>query len=206
MRKPISVLLVLCLLSISGCTNDQQAIYDEFADKPSSAVSSAVSSTTPEEPIDELTGELTIRKKYQSFKPVGDVLTSIDLIAAEFEAMHPGVKITVEAGISAEEFNTTDENAYQAIESKYTQNLIVELMSGEAPDIIDMEGLSIPRYSKSGVLCNLYSFGDFDVTFPEDKYFTNILKAAETDKGLFAMPISARPMWYLVNQEVAGLL
>lgn len=206
MRKIVSISFVLYLLfTMAGCANDQQAIYDEFADKPSSVISSAVSSETSEETAGELTGELHILKKYE-LAGINGLLFGIDLIAEEFEAMHPGVKITIEAGISDEEYSTTDETLYRTIESRYTQNLIAELMSGEAPDIIDMSGLSIPRYSESGLLCDLYSFGDFDDALPEDEYFTNMLKAAETDKGLFAIPIAGKPSWVWVNQEVAGLL
>ncbi len=199
MKKALSVLLALCLLlSLGACGNDQKAVYEEFANKKES-------SEAPEEPEVELTGELRIGIKYELTSRIG-LLYNINLIAAEFEALHPGVKVTVEGGISMEEARELDGNLYLATEMRYTQNRAVELMSGEAPDILYMQGLSVPRYSESGLLCDLYSFGDFDEAFPEDEYFTNILKAAETDKGLFAMPITASPSWRWINQEVAGLL
>lgn len=210
MRKLIAVLLILCLLCISGCTNDQQAIYDEFADKPSSAISSAVSSEAAESTAgktgaDGLTGELRIGRKYE-WKSKYGTLIGIYLAAAEFEAMHPGVKIVFEAGISDEEYNVTDEALYQATEARYTQNRTVELMSGEAPDIVDMDGLSMEKIAASGLLYDLYSFGDFNEAFPEDKYFTNMLKGAETEEGLFALPIDGNPSFLWVNREVAELL
>lgn len=206
MKKTLAALLSLYLLLImAGCADDQQAIYDEFADKPSSASSSRFESDSSSSngPDSELQGELRVGVKLP-VESNNNVNVGIGLVAKEFEAMHPHVKITVEPGITVEEMMDTE--MYPATESRYTQKRIVELMSGEAPDIMEMSGISISRYAGSGLLCDLYSFGDFDQAFPADEFYTGMLKGAETEKGLFAIPISGYPSVMWVNQEVAGLL
>lgn len=48
--------------------------------------------------------------------------------------------------------------------------------------------MSVSRYAKSGLLCNLYDFMEMDSDFHSQDYYTNIFKAKEYDGGLYSLP------------------
>ena len=49
--------------------------------------------------------------------------------------------------------------------------------------MVDLAQMSVSRYAKSGLLCNLYDFMEMDSDFHSEDYYTNIFKAKEYDAG-----------------------
>ena len=81
-------------------------------------------------------------------------------------------------------------------------------MSGQSADIVDLAQMSVSRYAKSGLLCNLYDFMEMDSDFHKEDYYTNIFKAKEYDGGLYSLPFYfVYDMTYLSRPllEEAGL-
>ena len=76
------------------------------------------------------------------------------------------------------EYNTEED--YSAGLTK----LQTEIMAGNCPDIIDMNGLSLSQLSSKGLLEDLYPFIDKDEDISRDAFYPNVMKAAEHDGKL----------------------
>ena len=139
MKKPISMLLVLCLLlALFACSNaDQEAIYSSALAEGESA-GNAVQSVQSMAPAseDDLSGELTLRT------PVaGDTLNNFAIF---FHQLHPNVTIHVEPTF-------TDAAEWARNPQRHTEQLAVVLMSGEAGDLVDIATMTYAKYASSGL-------------------------------------------------------
>ena len=64
-----------------------------------------------------------------------------------------------------------------------------DLLNGFAPDIIDLNSLSVERLAARGLLEDLYPYLDADATLNRDDYFSTVLSSAEIDgKLLYTVP------------------
>lgn len=131
-------------------------------------------------------------------------------IAMLFQQEHPELKVEVQVGMEGE----TSLARTDAI-----KQLNTELLAGEGPDIIIMDGLSVERYADTELLLPI------ELEQPEDKYFKNIIKTYQKENKLYAVPIGfwlyavqgpegtvseiTSPMdlcqWILSNADKAGL-
>lgn len=100
--------------------------------------------------------------------------------AAAFMKLYPDVTIELDA-------HEYDEITIETQE-QYMVRTATALMSGTACDLIDLSGMSVYRYAKSGLLCNLYDFMDKDISFQKENYYTNIFDAMEYSGGLYILP------------------
>ncbi len=62
--------------------------------------------------------------------------------------------------------------------------LNTEILAGDVPDLIDLNGLPYERYAAKGILEDLYPFLDSDSELSRDDFFPNILQALEQDGKL----------------------
>lgn len=62
--------------------------------------------------------------------------------------------------------------------------LNTEILAGNVPDLIDLNGLPYERYAAKGILEDLYPFLDSDRELSRDDFFPNILQALEQDGKL----------------------
>jgi ABC-type glycerol-3-phosphate transport system substrate-binding protein len=62
-----------------------------------------------------------------------------------------------------------------------------DIVSGKAPDIIDLSMGNIEQYIEKGILEDLYPYLDKDTVIKKDDYVENILKAYDRDGKLYAI-------------------
>ena len=106
----------------------------------------------------------------------------IRTLAAMFQKTHPDVYVNVEYGVSYDDAITA---------SDAIRTLNTEIMAGEGPDIILLDGLPIDSYVEKGLLADIS-----DITEPmiaEGKLFENIANTYKSDNGkLYAIPTQFR--------------
>ncbi len=64
------------------------------------------------------------------------------------------------------------------------KNLNTEILGGNGPDIIMMDGISLESYVETGVLADISDI----ITAAEGEYFDNVLNTYATDEGTYAVP------------------
>lgn len=197
----ICLLLPVFLLAFGGCRDSQGELYRSFAESSAQAEGVFGGSHAPVKVEDGLNGELRVAVTWSARDDM-----QIGLAAQEFQELHPGVTIALEAGMTEEQQLNSDSATFDNLQLAYVQKMAVALMSGDAPDLFEVQYLGVNRYSGSGLLCNFYHFPDWDDTFPEDEYYRNLLTGCKTDRGLFALPFTVKPVAVGVNNQVAGAL
>lgn len=65
-----------------------------------------------------------------------------------------------------------------------TTKLTTELLAGNVPDIIDLNGLPYTQLASKGILADLYPYIDADSEFSRDDFFGNVFKALEVNGKL----------------------
>ena len=174
------MLLVLCLLlTLFACSNtDQEAIYSSaLAEGKGESAENAVQSVQSMAPAseDDLSGELTLRT------PVaGDTL---NYYAIFFHQLHPNVTIHVEPTF-------TDAAEWARNPQRHTEQLAVELMSGEAGDLVDIGMMTYAKYASSGLFEDLNQWMDNDPDIHREDFYQNVLGELEIDGELFQMPVN----------------
>lgn len=161
-------LAVLCLLT--GCQSNDTEIYEQLTKPPASEQTSGQDAAAAPQ-NKPLSGTLRVSTYYDE---------EIRERAQEFEQLHPEVQIEVSV---AQQSGSVGESW-----EEYLQRTSVEMMSGQSADIVDLAQMSVSRYAKSGLLCNLYDFMEMDSDFHSEDYYTNIFKAKEYDGGLYSLP------------------
>ena len=96
-----------------------------------------------------------------------------------FQKSHPDIYVDVTYGMSGDDAVTSSD----AILTLNTQ-----VMAGEGPDIIFLEGLPTDSYVDKGVLMDLTDM--LGQAKSENTFFESILDTYKTDKGTFAIPSS----------------
>lgn len=174
MKKTTYMIAVICglMFAFHGCQNSDATIYQNaMSSHATSKTSSLSTSSQPQSDHKKLQGQLSVKSYWD---------TKIGECAADFIKLHPDVKIDVtQPAQDADEMETFND---------YFDQVVVELMSGNAADVIDLSGFSVHKYAKSGLLCNLYDFIEQDPGFHLEDYYTNIFKAKEFNEGLYSMP------------------
>lgn len=178
MKKLISMLVAICLLlTLFACSNtDQEAIYSSALAEGESA-GNAVQSVQSMAPAseDDLSGELTLRT------PVaGDTLNNFAIF---FHQLHPNVTIHVEPTYA-------DTEEWGRDPQRHTEQLAVELMSGEAGDLVDIATMIYAKYASSGLFEDLNQWMDNDPDIHREDFYQNVLGELEIDGELFQMPVN----------------
>ena len=180
MKKLISMLVAICLLlALFACSNaDQEAIYSSaLAEGKGESAGNAVQSVQSMAPAseDDLSGELTLRT------PVaGDTL---NYYAIFFHQLHPNVTIHVEPTF-------TDAAEWARNPQRHTEQLAVELMSGEAGDLVDIGMMTYAKYASSGLFEDLNQWMDNDPDIHREDFYQNVLGELEIHGELFQMPVN----------------
>jgi ABC-type glycerol-3-phosphate transport system substrate-binding protein len=165
----------MLVVSFTACTNSEQAVYSAKMNEiqPSSQSGTPNSQTEQKTNKEALSGKLTVNSFWDF-----DMPTRI----AEFTRINPNVEI---------EWNGASlDSQYGETKADYSQRMATELMSGKASDIVDLSGLSVYKYAKSGLLANYYNLMESDPSFHIEDYYDNIFKAMEYSGGLYAMPFT----------------
>lgn len=119
--------------------------------------------------------------------------TTVSRAISMFRKSNPDVYVKQEIGLSGD-YGMTKEDAIR--------NLNTRLLAGEGPDILFLDELPIDSYIEKGILADLS-----EMTEELEKngaYFSNILKAYQNEKGLYAVPIRFRIPVLIGEKEKVG--
>ncbi len=183
MKKIISIILILSLMTLISCTDKNAQIYSEhMADTSNQNEENGNTSSDEDVPEITLSGTLKIST---------DEITS-DVIGwyrsmQEFLKIHPDVKI--ELNDTMVEYTTVDE--YLVAVKTYSDDLKVQMASGNTPDLIidSFGGDYTSQFVASGLLYDFNEFIENDPEFIKDDYYMNVIKAQEINGGLYRFPI-----------------
>lgn len=103
----------------------------------------------------------------------------VEKIISDFQSAHPDVLVRYEVGMS--DSSVKDET--DAISSLNT-----EIMAGNGPDVLILNGLPWESYQEKGILENLSS--GLGTCMKEDKVFGNLFSAYQADGSQYVIPIS----------------
>ncbi len=99
----------------------------------------------------------------------------------DFNRSHDDVRIDIK---DYSEYNTEED--YSAGLTKLT----TEILSGNVPDLLYMNGLPYEQLAAKGLLVDLYPYLDADKDLNRDSFFDSVLKAQEVDGGLYQLSSS----------------
>ncbi|NBI18891.1 extracellular solute-binding protein [Neglecta sp. X4] len=160
----VCLLFAMSLITISGCetASPKEPIREK---EVSQGVDTDNSSET-----------LTILTVYQN-----DELTRL---IKEFESVHQEVDIEVEVGIRS----SADVGRLDSWDN-FMEELAVNLMSGDGPDILVDPGVFTPlQYHQSGVVYDLREWMDQDQEFHLEDYYENLFQAYEIEGKQYTVP------------------
>lgn len=164
LRTRAAVCALLTLLA-AGCGGETS--HSGTAASPEASAAPAVSSSQEEKK--PLEGHLTVKTYWDEAMPA---------YIRDFTALHPGVTIDLIA---------RGEEGVLSFDDYHTQTA-VELMSGSAADLVEVDGFAVYKYAKSGVFRDLYPLMDADPEFDREDYYTNVLRGKEFRGALYSMP------------------
>lgn len=99
-----------------------------------------------------------------------------------FEGIHPNITVEYRYGID-DESGISVEDAVNALNT--------ELLAGEGPDVILMDGLNVWKYTESGVLLELSDVYD-EISEENPNCLEEVIAAYRTDEGIYAIPSKFR--------------
>jgi len=138
--------------------------YDNYTSKYDRSI--AEIRKTPYDPSTQKK-ELTLATQYLSYELRNTVVN--------FNRKNDACRIVVR---DYSEYNTEDD--YSAGLTKLT----TEIMAGNCPDLIDMNGLNLSQIASKGLLEDLYPLLDADPELSRDDFLPNVLSAAESNGKL----------------------
>ena len=105
----------------------------------------------------------------------GSRSTIFSMAARDFSSLYPEYQV---------EF--VDYDAQYGEQAK--QQLFMDLLYGDCPDLLFVNGLPFAQYARQGLLEDLYAWLDADETLSRTDFTQNLLHALETDGGLYRLP------------------
>ncbi|MEK0314690.1 ABC transporter substrate-binding protein [Cohnella sp. 56] len=100
----------------------------------------------------------------------------------KYEAKHPNITIDLRS------VETDNAHLEENLE-KFAKTTGTAMLSGQGPDLIEMDQLPSGDYVKQKLLANLGEIIDQDPDFKKEQYFTNILEGIKVNGGMYGLPI-----------------
>ncbi len=199
MKKVISIILCLSIITLVSCTDKSAEIYSQNTNtsiEESESVSTVESETSTSENLAEksettlleppatgLSGTLEIAT---DFFDDGE-FTAPNTVIEGFKKLNPDVEIIINGGDGFLKVPNGYEEGMIIFDS-YVQNLRIKMVSGDAPDLIyQSEDDYITDFVPSGLTTDLNSYIESDETFIKDDFFMNVLEANELSGGLYSI-------------------
>lgn len=101
----------------------------------------------------------------------------------EYERLHPHVRIELDLPVKGQ-----SDLSGQLLQ-KFRETTNAKFLSGQGPDIIEMDRLPMDQYRGKGLLADLSELMSQDADFEREQYFTNVLEHADTG-GLYIFPLN----------------
>lgn len=192
MKKIIALLIIsMLMVSLVACQNNQDEIYENIIGETkadtveSSKASSEVSSkTSAEESEIDTSPERDDASTLHIRSFAGSSEFGIAELIEEYEEEHPDVTIIYDYEIDYMNVEISA-SEYAREEESYRKRLITEMLSGDAPDIIEDNIFTTERHEESGMFTDLYELIDADDEISRDDFFESILKGLETNGALY---------------------
>lgn len=103
--------------------------------------------------------------------------------AAEFQASHPDVKVSIQAAMSRNEYYT----ATDTIKTDYIKSLNTELLAGKGPDILVLDGLPVDSLIEKGILTDLSDI--INPMLENGELYENIIRNFFSDNKIYSVPV-----------------
>ncbi len=110
--------------------------------------------------------------KVYSLEKNSDIYAAVSF----YQIQNPNVFVEYEVGLE-EGGAVTKEDAIKKLNT--------QIMAGEGPDILVLDGLPLDSYMKKGILCELDGFVE---DLGQEKAFENLLRAFQTGGNIYAIP------------------
>lgn len=199
MKRAFSLFLCAALLLgfVSCSPSKEDKLYDELTAKSSAASSEAAPSSAPEESepeeseVSQAESEEEVPEDPERYvqklewNQLFDIVPNTELSGTLTIGTHSSKLL--EPWIEA--FNAAYPNVeiktklYSITSDEASEELIVDLNSGAAGDILHLGTLSLFKYGESGLLLDLYPFIDASPDLQREDLYTNMLTAMETEGG-----------------------
>ena len=90
-------------------------------------------------------------------------------------------------------------------EEEATEKFDLDLLSGNVPDIIAIDSsFNLTKYATKGLLADIGEYLDNDEEITRDKLLPNVLKSAETNGKIYAMPVSFAIRSLMIKKSIMG--
>lgn len=192
-KRLISAILSIALLCVlASCSKDQEDIYASFVE--GNEVSSEIEIKLDDNKDKADSGKLTLSTSVISENSA--TAKSWNYIFAEFNKQYPNIEIEL---VGPRELSKT---GY----SEYVSRMTVELLSGEAGDIVDLNMLPYINYSESGVFISLDSYLENENAYQLDAYYTNVFDAVRYKDNLYCIPYEFSFFFMRLNKPIVDKL
>lgn len=114
-----------------------------------------------------------------------------------YSQQHPEMSIELNMIQNVDMMPLNEEEKNQAIEA-----VNASILSGEAPDIIVLDGLPIESYIEQGALGDMTSI--LDGIEKKENYYNNLLRTYEKDEKLYALPLSCKILSAVGKKELVS--
>lgn len=101
----------------------------------------------------------------------------------KYEATHPNITIDLR-------FIESDSAHLETNLEKFVKTTNTAMLSGNGPDLIEMDQLPFGSYINKQLLANIGDIIDQDPSFEKEQYFNNILDGLQQNGGIYGMPLS----------------
>lgn len=179
MKKLLSVLLVICMISVmlAGCGNDTQGTSVASAAPSSAAVSGQAAASSKAEPT----------------RATLSVMMSFPRFTDQMEAYLNQFK----AKILAEKNMEAVINLEMPSSDQYGNIIQTRLSSNDAPDLFTLHASAdLPTYVKAGYVADLTSQP------LADKLYDDVRKTVTIDNKVYAVPFESTVWGYLYNKDI----
>ena len=177
MKNRLIALLIMIVLALAACANDNQE------GQPAAASHQTAAQENPDEPQMDFAGQtLSIAVTWSN---------SIDQFAELYMEANPGVTILI--------------NNFDGDFERYMEQIPIQLMAGTADDLIDTMGIDEADPSTTALLADWFPVIQAAPNFNEADYFMNVFEAASINGQLFVFPMVFSFDMISANNSVPGL-
>ena len=118
---------------------------------------------------------------------VQDSYVVYDEAIAEFEKLHPNVKVNYVKGIMKED---------------YSEWLSEKILMDKAPDVMMIQNKDFDKFAQLNIIEKLDNWMERDTSFDCNKIYSTALEAGITDNTQYALPIETVPYIMFVNKTL----
>lgn len=113
----------------------------------------------------------------------------------KYEAKHPNITIELT-------YIDSDDATGEAKREKFIKTTNTAMLSGNGPDLIEMDLLPIGKYVNKNLLADMSKMMDNDPAFKREQYFTNVLDNSTMNGSLYSMPLNFFMNGFVGNETV----